>query len=220
MAKLYNDLGSYSLNQEQKDVIVGSLLGDGNLQSFTKGKTWRYRVIQQANHKEYIQYKYKVLEPLCGTDLIYEEVFDKRSNTYKYRYSFNTRVNPCLKHYANLFYFFNTETGRFVKNIPKTIEQILTPHALAICYQDDGGLKWKGHGNAGRLCVEAFTQDDILRLMKAIGSLYNIKTTIVPHNKSFRIYIPENSALDFYELIRPYMVPCMLYKIETITKNK
>ena len=220
MAKLYNDLESYSLNQEQKDVIVGSLLGDGNLQSLTKGKTWRYRAIQQANHKEYIQYKYNVLEPLCGIGPIYEEVLDKPSNTYTYRYSFNTRVSPCLKHYANLFYSFNPETGRFVKNIPKTIQQILTPRALAICYQDDGGLKWKGHGKAGRLFVEAFTQDEILRLIKAINSLYAIKTTIVPHNKSFRIYIPESSALDFYELIRPYMVPCMLYKIETITKKK
>ena len=217
MAKFYHDLESYSLNQEQKDVIVGSLLGDGNLQSLTKGKTWRYRAIQQANHKEYIQYKYNVLEPLCGIGPIYEEVLDKPSNTYTYRYSFNTRVSPCLKHYANLFYSFNPETGRFVKTIPKTIQQILTPHALAICYQDEGGLKWKG---AGQLCVEAFSQDEIFRLIKAINSLYAIKTKIVSHKKNFRIAIPESSALDFYELIRPYMVPCMFSKIETMPKKK
>jgi len=220
MAKLNNKLESYSLNQEQKDVIVGSLLGDGNLQSFTKGKTWRYRALQQAHHKEYIEYKYKVLQPLCGTGLLYSEVLDKRSNKYACRYYFNTKVNPCLKHYGNLFYFFNPETGRFVKRIPKTIHQILTPRALAILYQDDGSLHWKGHENAGRLCVEAFTKHDILRLIKAIDSLYNIKTKIVPHKKSYRIYIPESSALSFYELIRPYMIPCMLYKSEMTQKNK
>jgi hypothetical protein len=228
MTKFYNELESYSLNQEQKDVIVGSLLGDGNLQSFTKGKTWRYRAlgrikIQQANHVEYIEYKYKVLQPLCRTGLIYEEVLDKRSNKSARRYYFNTKVSPCFKHYGNLFYSFNPETGRFLKRIPKTIQQILTPRSLAILYQDDGSFHWKGHGNSAKICVEIylsqnFPKDDILRLIKAINSLYDINTKIVSHRKGYRIFIPESSALSFFQLIRPYMIPCMLYKIK-MTNN-
>jgi hypothetical protein len=34
---------NHGLTQEQFDLLVGTMLGDGNLQTFTKGTTWRYR---------------------------------------------------------------------------------------------------------------------------------------------------------------------------------
>lgn len=35
----------------QREMIAGTLLGDGNLQTGSNGKTWRYRAVQKAAHK-------------------------------------------------------------------------------------------------------------------------------------------------------------------------
>ena len=47
------------LTQLQKDLLFGSLLGDGNLQTNSNGKTWRYRAIHKSQHKEYLFHKYE-----------------------------------------------------------------------------------------------------------------------------------------------------------------
>lgn len=201
------------LNQEQKDILVGSLLGDGSLQTNTKGKTWRYRALHKADHKEYIEYKYRILSNLCGTGLLYQEFVERQRNSITRRFYFNTKVNPCLKFYGDLFYTFNAKTNQFVKGIPITIEKLLTPRALAIFYQDDGALKWKNHGNAFRICTESFSKEDLNRFIKAIQKLYQIEMKLVSHKEGYRIYIPAKSAISFINLIQPYVVPCMLYKV-------
>ena len=206
------------LNQEQKDLIVGSLLGDGNMQTFTKGRTWRYRALQKDAHLLYLEYKYKLLQGLCSTGIIPGEAVDERTGkTYK-RNFFNTRVESCLKHYANLFYTYDPNSDSFVKDVPKNIAKMLTPRAVAILYQDDGALKWRGHSNAMRICTESFSLEGNKRLQSALWDLYGIKTTLGPKKKKgvvvgYRINIPEASASAFTNLISPYLVDCMKYKV-------
>lgn len=206
------------LTLEQKDVIVGSLLGDGNLQTETQGRSWRYRALQQAKHKDYLDYKYNVLKNLCKTGPIYSEVEDERTGKLAKRYYFNTQVHDCLRHYGNIFYTYDANSNRFVKDVPKTIEQVLSPRALAIMYQDDGALKWKGHSNAMRICTESFTLDGLNRFKSAIKSLYGIEVSLTPKKKDgvvvgHRVYIPETSSAAFVGLIKPYLVDCMQYKV-------
>ena len=50
-----------TLTTQQKDLIFGTLLGDGNLQTANNGRTWRYRAIQKKEHKNYLFHKYQVL---------------------------------------------------------------------------------------------------------------------------------------------------------------
>lgn len=207
------------LTQEQKDLIVGSLLGDGNMQTFTKGRTWRYRASHEVDHLPYLEYKYKLLQGLCSTGIIPDETkADKRTGKKYKRNYFNTRVESCLKHYANLFYTYDPNTDSFVKDVPKNIAKMLTPRAVAIFYQDDGALKWRGHSNAMRLCTESFSLEGNKRLQAALLDLYGIKTTLGPRkNKGvlvgYRISIPEASAAAFTKLISPYLVDCMKYRV-------
>jgi hypothetical protein len=46
------------LNNNLKEIMIGLLLGDGNLQTFSKnGNTWRLRILQGGeNHFDYIQH--------------------------------------------------------------------------------------------------------------------------------------------------------------------
>ena len=49
---------SLILDDKIKEIMIGLLLGDGNLQTFSKtGKTWRLRLIQGGeNHFDYINH--------------------------------------------------------------------------------------------------------------------------------------------------------------------
>lgn len=208
------------LTQLQKDLIFGSLLGDGNLQTNSNGRTWRYRAIQKTEHKEYLFHKYEILKNLCGEETIPKEnkILDERTGNLFKRWSFNTLTNPSLKFFGNMFYKYDLNKQKWIKKVPLKIETFLNPRVLAYFYMDDGALKWLGHSNAMRICTENFSIEDINRIQKSLKNLYNIDTGLTKKklkNKqiSFRIYIPEKSSHSFCKLIKPHLVECMKYKV-------
>lgn len=209
-----------TLTQLQKDLIFGSLLGDGNLQTNSNGKTWRYRAIQKSEHKEYLLNKYEILKNLCGVTVVPKEneILDKRTNKLIKRWSFNTLTNTSLKFFGNLFYRYDSNKQKWIKKVPLKIQTFLNPRALAYFYMDDGALKWLGHSNAMRICTENFCLEDIHRIKNALKNLYNIDTNLTKKKLKneeirFRILIPEKSSNSFRELIKPYLIECMKYKV-------
>lgn len=202
-----------TLNQLQKDLLIGSLLGDGNMQTYSKGKTWRYRAIHQSKDIAYILYKYSILKDLCGSIPKESFTFDSRTNKLYSRYSFNTLTHPSLRFFANMFYKFDVKTQRWMKIIPRKIELFLTPRALAFFYMDDGSLKWKDHSKATRLCTDNFAFEDIKRFQRVLMSKYKIRTRLSKAKKGYRIEINQENALLFYDIIKPYMHPSMTYRI-------
>ncbi len=200
------------LTEEQQDLIFGTLLGDGNLQTESNGTTWRYRALHGENQLDYIQHKYNVLNNLIQMELASE-------STRRY---FNTRVDNCFKFYANMFYTYDSKTQTWVKDVPQNIEKFLTARALAYLHMDDGALKWEGFSNGMRLCTESFSEVGVNRLKKAIEKLCSIQTTLTRKALSrtseecrigYRISIPEKSSAAYRAKIEPYLVPCMRYKV-------
>jgi hypothetical protein len=216
-----------TLTQLQQDLIFGSVLGDANLQSESGGKTWRYRAAALldggcfAGQKEYLFHKYTILQPLCGpgTTPIEKDTLDSRTGkTYK-GWMFNTLTQPELKVFGDMFYTYDSIQKKWVKDVPLKVESFLTPQALAYFYMDDGALKWEGHSNAMRICTESFTPEGVKRIQGALKNLYNIETTttkkLIKGDSvvGLRIAIPEKSSADFRELIKPFLVDCMKYKV-------
>jgi hypothetical protein len=208
------------LNQHQKDLLIGTLLGDGNLQSNTKGRTWRYRVVHKEKDKEYLDHKYQILKPFCQSPPIYSssEVFDDRNQRTYQRWYFNTTVHNCFRHYGNIFYTYDPKTNLMIKDVPKNIKKYLTPCAVAYWYMDDGALKWLGRSNAMRICTESFSEHGVNRLKSALSDLYNIETQLIRKTNQkvfvgYRLAINEKNSSPFCELIKPYLVECMRYKV-------
>lgn len=198
-----------TLSQRQKDLLIGSLLGDGNLQT-VNGQTWRYRAIQKAVHEPYIMHKYNVLKEFCKTPPTYSSIYDERTKKSYQRYSFNTLTNDAFRFYGQMFY--TKENNSWKKIIPQNIEHFLTPTALAYWYMDDGALKWAGHSNAVRLCTDSFAQDEVLRLQDALINKFGLNVSIQKKNNISRLSILENSYPKLKELIVPDLLPCMFYK--------
>jgi hypothetical protein len=228
------------LQQQQKDLIFGTLLGDGNLQTENGGRTWRYRALHQycrfsrttsspssfskTDHKDYLYHKYEILKPFCSSPPTYGEILDVRTNkTYKRNY-FNTTQHASLNFFANMFYKNDSVTNTWIKDVPLNVEKFLTPAALAYFYMDDGAIKWLNHSNAMRICTESFSKDGVIRVQKALKSRFNVETTLTKKvlkdgTTGFRIAIPEKSSAVFREVIRPHLVDCMKYKVSDGNKG-
>ena len=156
-----------TLTQEQKDLIFGTLLGDGNLQTENEGRTWRYRAIQASKHKDYLYHKYNILKSLCDSPPMYGETSDTRTQEIQKRYYFNTIQQNSLRFYGGMFYTYNLSLQKWQKDVPLNVGLFLTPQALAYLYMDDGSLKWAEHSYALRICTENFSHDGTRRLQKA-----------------------------------------------------
>lgn len=213
-----------TLTIQQHELIIGTLLGDGNLQTETQGRSWRYRAIQKAEHKEYLFFKYDILKSYCTTVPIYNKILDERTLKHYEHYYFNTIVDKSFRFYGNLFYKWNNEKNKFIKLIPKNIEKFLTPAIIAYWYMDDGALKWLGKFNAMRICTDSFTLLCVKRLQKALKNKFNIETNIIIKKKNkiivgYRLYINEKNAESFRNLIKPFLIQCMYYKVSDGFKN-
>jgi hypothetical protein len=198
-----------TLTQIQKDLLVGTLLGDGNLQT-NNGQVWRYRAIHKALHFLYIDHKYTVMKDFCKSPPVYSEVVDGRTNqTYK-RYSFNTTFQSEFRFYGQKFY--TEEKGIWKKQVPKDIKKYLTPRALAYWYMDDGALKWKGKSNAVRLCTDGFQKYEVERLGEVLRSNFDLKISYQKKDTFLRISIAEESYSQLRSIILEHLQPCMYYK--------
>jgi LAGLIDADG DNA endonuclease family protein len=204
------------LSNKQQNLIFGSLLGDGSLQTFNGGKSWRYRALQKD--KQYLFHKYDILKSLCSSEPTFSQTTDLRTQTVSNRYAFNTLTQDSLRFYGNMFYTFDRNKQLWVKDVPFHVAKFLNDEALAYFYMDDGALKYKGKSNAMRICTEGFSNEGVIRLNNAIIKNFSIQTGVSKHKSSngregLRISIPEAASAEFRELIKPYLVDCMKYKV-------
>ena len=198
-----------TFTQHQKDLLIGCLLGDANLQT-NNGQLWRARFLHKAIHLPYIEHKYLILKDFCNQKPTYSSYYDEITKKTYDRYSFNTLTTDHFRFYGNLFY--KNEDGVWKKRVPKNIKKFLTPVALAYWYMDDGALKWEGHSNAVRLCTDSFSQVEVNLLKGALQENFQLKCSLQCKNNISRISILEESYSALRDLILPHLLPSMYYK--------
>jgi recombination protein RecA len=199
------------LTQVQKDLMLGTLLGDGNCQTQSAGNTWRYRVVHKLAHKAYLDYKYEILKDFCQTPPKLSVVSDPRTNLEYSRYTFQTITADEFRYYGQLFYSKQSDNS-WKKKIPSNLSTLLTPQALAYWYMDDGALKWRGKSNAVRICTDSFSTEEIEFLKSVLETKFSLKVSIQKKDQTQRLCILEESYSKLKDLIIPYLLPCMYYK--------
>lgn len=114
---------SKKLSLIQKEALVGILLGDGNLQTESNGKTFRLRICQSEEHKDYVFHLYDLFKNLTGSPPIGETKVGERTKKTYFGWSFSTKQQACLRFYGQQFY----EKKSGVKKVPKIIRRLLKP---------------------------------------------------------------------------------------------
>jgi hypothetical protein len=189
-----------------KEILFGSILGDGSLELQTRSKNARFIFTQGMKNQEYFLSVYKNFEIFvegngrsCGG-------LDKRTSKIYTTLNFKTKSDPLFTEFWNLF-FLND------KKIVPTDLSLLTPIALAHWIMQDGSF---GTSKGIYLCTDAFNPDDVRRLAKELTIKFNVvcSTPKAPGiKKALRIYIFVSSVSTLQKLVLPYMHSSMLYKI-------
>lgn len=202
-----------TLQQIQKDVLVGCLLGDANLQTETMGRTWRLRLLHGERQKEYIEHKYEIFQEFCSTGVIHSTLpADKRTGNVSSIYFFNTNVHDCFRYYGNMFYEFDNETKTFVKKVPIKIHKILNERSLAYWFMDDGAIKAENTKGL-RICSEGFSREENERLCNVLTEKFGLFVTLNKQRDSYRLYISAKSYDVFKDLVYEYIHPTLQYKL-------
>ena len=192
---------SLTLRNQQHDFLVGTLLGDGHLECQTKN-TARLKVEHTIVQSEYVMWKYDLM---CEWVRNSPHIKIKKSGLgVSLNLAFTTLSHPELGDLWSTFYRDKD------KQVP--IDISLSPFALAVWFMDDGSRKSK-RGRGLYLNTQSFNDKSIHTLQLMIDRDFGIKTTVRMQQDGSQIYIPAKSTLQFVEIVKPFVIPSMRYKL-------
>lgn len=200
---------SLVLSCEQKALVIGSILGDGTMRLGQKAKNANFKVEQGLAQKEYVKWKYQILKPLVFSPLKISYRYRDNGEKYPKSWWFRTIRHPLLTQIYHRFYEGNGyKNGR--KIIPLDIKTDLNPFTVAVWIMDDGNYS-KQSINISTYC---FALAEVNLLNKCFKELFNIEAKYYQdRDKGYRIYCNQRETKKLIEIIRPYIIPSMKYKI-------
>ena len=212
------DLISYKksliLNQEQKEVIIGTLLGDSSIR--TSKSNYCIKFEQKFTQADYLTHLYNIFEPFVGTGPKMRVIRNSFHKDYGVSCWFRTYAHIQFKYYENRFYKTD-EKGKRRKIVPRNIHQMLTPRALAYWFMDDGSFSF--WGTVYCLNTQGFTLSEQKNLVKALKSNFNLNFNVIKDRIYYRLALQEQDNNNFKHLIQPYLLPSFQYKFDT-KKNR
>ncbi len=186
-----------SLTSIQKEVLIGSLLGDGALRK----QGTRTNALLEVNHsfqyKEYVDWKWQHFKEYIKTP-----PKPRHGNGNRIAYRFTTQSLPFFTEYYDKYY----SNGK--KFIAPDIT--LTPLILSVWFMDDGSKS----RNTYYLNTQQFSIEDQNCLMSILDRDLKIKSSLNRDKIYWRIRIRTESADRFKKIVAPYLLPCFRYKID------
>jgi len=182
---------NYCLNNIQKQMIVGSLMGDGYCD-----KNGYLRFEHSVSQLDYLKAKHSLLNPISSTTF-YRDHYPQPS-VY-----FNTVVHKEFKDLYKIFY------GGKEKNIfnPKIWEYV-TPLSLVFWYLDDGKRMAFTFGNKNK----GYNYDNIQKFINYIKEKFNIILEYKKEKYSSSLVIKSCSDI-FKSLLNRYCTSDLKYKL-------
>jgi len=200
----------HRLSDQQWQVVLGSLLGDGSLSPNRDGRHGvRFRLGHGAAQRDYLDWKVSLLGNIeCS----------RREGVRGAVFADFTPL-PELGELQQAVYF-----GDGKKTISEEYLKALTPLALAIWFMDDGsfavrskGLQTRTAGGSGRVefCVEALSLGSQARLADHLRDTYGLRVSLRSAGAAAKAVLTfdTESSRRFLELVAPYVHPSMAYKL-------
>jgi recombination protein RecA len=198
---------THRLSRQQWQLILGGLMGDGNLSPNRRGRSGvRFRMGHGVGQVRYLDWKASLLR----------NIKQSRSTNAKGAAFVDLTPLPELGELREVVYF----GGR--KHITEEYLKALTPFALAIWYQDDGcftlrskGLQRRTEGGSGRVdfCVEAMSPGSRERLRDYLRDTYSLDVKLTMRGGKGTLIFTTESSARFQQIVAPYVHPSMEYKL-------
>jgi recombination protein RecA len=200
----------HRLSVQQMQVVLGSLMGDGNLSPNRRDRTGvRFRLGHGPKQVDYLDWKVSLFANIgCS----------RRTSATGAVFADFTPL-PELDELRQAVYF-----GDGKKHLSDEYLKALTPLALAVWYMDDGcftvrskGVQERTQGGSGRIeiCVDAMsigTRDRIVDYLRDTHNLDVKLTTRGARGQQVMQFSTASSAA-FQEIVAPWVHPSMEYKL-------
>ena len=192
-----------NMSLEQEQMVRGSLLGDMNLSNpkMHKHINSRLALVHSTKQKELFMSKVNILGEFMESyrEHIYLDI--RTNNTYH-----TMRGNSCSHKIFTSIYNELYIDGK--KSITKEyLNSITHPIALAYWFMDDGTYR-------GSIATNGFTYNEIILLQTWMNTFWGIACSIQKNKNNYILYILSCSRQKFEELIFPYLIPEMYYKLK------
>ena len=208
------------LTEFQKEVIFGSMLGDLTAErSHITGNT-RLRFYMSSINKELIYHLHSIFNSYVKTGPKFiSRKLNKLTQLEHTDISFSTLKYALFNWVVEDFYI--KSENKNIKIVPKNSINRLTPVSLAYWIMDDGSFnKSKGYLI---LCTDSYCKEDVLYLISILNAKFSLSSGLVQVSRPtvqenstkvyYRIRINKSSMPSLIELVKPYFIPSMLYKL-------
>ncbi|KKU82606.1 MAG: LAGLIDADG homing endonuclease [Parcubacteria group bacterium GW2011_GWA2_47_8] len=193
------------ISSRENAIIIGTILGDGHLRPMKSSA--RLEVVHCEAQKQYVFWKYHELRRFVGATPHRIVISDDRYQKKYVQWRFKTLMHDVFRDYRRTFHLAN---GR--KAIPKNIASLLTSSlSLATWFMDDGGRRNDSYGLF--LNTLSFTKREHGVLRKCLKENFSLDSRIHWIQDGYRLYIPSKDAKHFCELVYPFIIPPMRYKL-------
>lgn len=198
-----------SLSKRQKEILVGTVLGDGHLEKVYTPQLARLKIEHSFKQKDYVDWLYREFKNWVRTKPKYKlkKVWGKIHKNY----GFCTYSHRLLGNFQKDFY------RNKIKVVPNNLQKEITPLSLAIWFMDDGSIKSSKHKGIF-LNTQSFSKKDVKKLQDILKSKFGIKTTTRKDGMHEQIYLGGNFGEEFIKIIRPYIISSLKYKIPRILR--
>lgn len=192
---------------EIESMIFGTLLGDA---SITKKHNPRHnhsiKWEQSEAHKEYLFHCYEIVAIFVNSPPKIRHIKGggaKDRNSYR----FWTVSLPIFSQFYHMFY---TNNGKKAVPTDDLLEEYLDEGALAFWFMDDGN---RNMTSSYSFSTHSFSYEDNLRLVAYFQKRFSLHPVIRMDKGMCRLDILSKEVVLFTNLIQPYIIPSMRYKL-------
>ena len=206
------------LSERSKEIILGSLLGDGSLKIHQPYKNARFSFRHSINQKDYFFWKAEELKDISGNSYFWKQKPDGFGGE-------KLRYQSLVLESLTEIYRLTHKRGRFI--IRRKWLNMMTPLSLAVWWLDDGSLIV--NSRRGVFCTDSFPYEFQKILARYLYVVWGIKVKIAKTIRKkdgkileyYRLWIRSGEELrKFLRIILPHIkVASMLPKALLLYKN-
>jgi hypothetical protein len=206
-------------SSELRGFLTGLILGDGFIDKGTNNRAFEIKTIDHhyMTHLEHIF----MLSPFKFRVRYVQGYTDSKGVNHKDHWVLRTKAHP---YFAKKYHWFYNDC-RHRKIYTKTLEW-LTPMGLAHWFMSDGYICLVGKESGiirdrrMEICTDRYFEEDVDLMIRVLWYKFKLKCSKIKRGKCFRIRIRKESYENFINLISPFMVSTMKYKLWLGYKNK
>ena len=200
------------LSIEQKEAIIGLMLGDASLQSQNKGKTYRIKFEWVDKNKAYVLHVFNLFDEWLLSQPHKKERLSPKGNLIV-NWGFQTFSHKAFNYLAELFLLDKGGKKGISENL---VQDHLTPKGLAYWFMDDGGKLDYNKNSKNKSIVlntHSFPEEEVLNMSKELNEKFNLDCNIRSNKGKKIIVINSISYLTFRKLVDPHILSDIRYKL-------